>query len=119
MKSFLDFLRDHINRIRETEHTAHSLLHEKNDDAGYREAMRNKAHILAGMHTQARPLLEKMPADRREAIEDRLLAFSQSAQRSLEVGSVFFMSALLYPEDHQPGQPNTLEVWLAELEREA
>lgn len=119
MNSFLDFLRERINRVQETERTAHNLLHEKNDDAGYRDAMRNKASILAEMHAEAQPLLEALPADRRAAIEERLQAFSQSAQRSLEVDSVFFMSALLYPEDHQPGEPNTLEVWLAELTREA
>ena len=36
---------------------------------------------------------------------------------SLDIGSVFYMSALLYPDDHKPGEPNALESWLAELER--
>jgi hypothetical protein len=119
MEAFLNFLRDRISRIRETERTAYTLLHEKNDEAGYREAMRDKAWILAEMHAQAQPILADMSAARRMTVEDYLLRFSQSAQRSLELDSVFYMSALLYPEDHQTGRPNTLETWLAELESKA
>lgn len=118
MNTFLDFLRDRIKRVREAEENALRLLHEKNDESGYREAMRRKAEILAEMHSQAGPALTTAPATRRKALEDRLYAFSGSARRSLDLDSVFYMSALLYPEDHQPGQPNTLEVWLADLERE-
>jgi hypothetical protein len=41
--------------------------------------------------------------------------FSMSASTALRIGSVFFMTALLYPEDHKPGDPNDLEVYIGEL----
>lgn len=117
MKDFLDFLRERIRLVREAEETALDLLHNRADETGYREHMRRKAELLAGMASDAAPLLEGVSPERRSMVEHRLDMFSQSAQRSLDIGSVFYMSALLYPDDHQPGQPNTLEVWLADLAR--
>lgn len=117
MKNLLDFLRERIRLVREAEETALDLLHNKGDDAGYRAGMRRKAELLANMAEDAAPLLEAMTPERRPMVEHRLDMFSQSARRSLDIGSVFYMSALLYPDDHQPGQPNTLEVWLRDLER--
>lgn len=119
MTAFLDFLREYARRVRETEESALNLLHDRNDESGYREGMRQKAALLAGLHDQAAPFLADLPADRRAAVEDRLRAFSGSARNSLDIGSVFYMLALLYPENHQPGQPNDLEIWLAGLEKGA
>jgi hypothetical protein len=79
--------------------------------------MRGKAELLASLSADAAPYLGNLPPEKRPMIEHRLDMFSQSAGRSLEIGSIFYMSALLYPDDHQPGQPNTLEVWLKDLER--
>ena len=117
MTDFLNFLRDRIRQVRDMENTAHDLLHNRADEAGYREAMRAKAELLAGLSVAASPFLGSIGLERRPMIEHRLDMFSQSARRSLDIGSVFYMSALLYPDDHKPGEPNTLETWLAELER--
>jgi hypothetical protein len=117
MNAFLDFLRERIRLVREAEETALDLMHNKGDEAGYRTAMRRRAELLAAMSADASPFLGAVPAERRPTVEHRLDMFSQSAQRSLDIGSVFYMSALLYPEDHQPGEPNTLEAWLRDLER--
>lgn len=116
MTDFLNFLRDRIGQVREAETTALAMLNTAGDEAGYRKAMERKAQILAELASDAQPFLRTLtPGKRAEAVE-RLEAFSQSAHNSLEIGSVFYMSALLYPEDHQPGHPNNLELWLAELE---
>jgi len=48
-------------------------------------------------------------------ISTRLEQFSMSAGAALRIGSVFFMTALLYPEDHKPGEPNDLETYISEL----
>jgi hypothetical protein len=117
MNAFLDFLRERIRLVRQAEETALDHLHNRGDEAGYREHMRRKAGLLADMAADAAPLLDGLSPERRPMVEHRLDMFSQSARRSLDIGSVFYMSALLYPDDHQPGQPNTLEVWLADLER--
>ena len=117
MKIFLDFLRERIRLVRDTEESALDCLHNKGDEAGYRDGMRRKAELLANLSRDAEPFLASVGPERLPMIEHRLDMFSQSASRSLDIGSVFYMSALLYPEDHQPGQPNTLEVWLKDLER--
>lgn len=117
MNAFLDFLRDRIRQVREAEESSLALLHEQGDEAGYRDGMRRKAEILARLASEADPFLDEVGLITRPMFEHRLGMFSQSAKRSLDIGSVFYMSALLYPEDHQPGQPNTLETWLADLER--
>jgi hypothetical protein len=117
MKALLDFLRNTAAHIRTLEADAHAALHEAGNEAHYRELMVAKARLLANLAHNAKPLLEHVPASHRQAIGDRLQAMSASAQRSLDLGSVFYMSALLYPEDHTPGTPNDLEKWLAHLER--
>lgn len=38
-----------------------------------------------------------------------------SASTALRIGSVFFMTALLYPEDYKPGDLNDLEAYIEEL----
>lgn len=117
MKSFLDFLRNQTRQISEIERTALELLHNAGDEAGYRAGMRNKAELLANISASAIPSLDGIDVARRPMIEHKLDMFSQSARRSLDIGSVFYMSALLYPDDHKPGEPNTLEAWLRDLER--
>lgn len=117
MSDFLNFLRDRIRQVRDIENSAHELLHHAGDEAGYRKAMHAKAELLAGLSAAAAPFLDSIGMERRPMIEHRLDMFSQSARRSLDIGSVFYMSALLYPDDHKPGEPNTLESWLAGLER--
>jgi hypothetical protein len=117
MTDFLNFLRERIRQVRDIENTGHDLLHNAGDDAGYRAAMQRKAELLADLSAAASPFLDSVSMERRPMIEHKLDMFSQSARRSLDIGSVFYMSALLYPDDHKPGEPNTLETWLAELER--
>lgn len=117
MNDFLIFLRERIQQVKETEAEALRLLHESGDDSGYRDGMRRKAELLSRLAADAQPLLDAVSMQHRPMLEHRLDMFSQSARRSLDIGSVFYMSALLYPDDHKPGEPNTLEVWLRDLER--
>ena len=49
------------------------------------------------------------------AAGERLNGFSLNASNSLRIGSVFYMSALLYPDEHKPGAPNNLEFLPAEV----
>lgn len=116
MHAFLNFLREQVQRISELETTAQNRLHD-GDEAAYRDGMKARAELLANIAANAAPHLDCLPPEIRPMVEHRLDMFAQSARRGLDIGSVFYMSALLYPDDHQPGQPNNLERWLAELER--
>lgn len=110
-----DFLDERARSVRVIEAEAEALIHGKQDQAGYAARMREKAELLAGLAEAAHELLDALPEKRADAAAARLEQFSGSAAMSLKVGSVFFMSALLYPEDHKPGQPNDLERFAAEV----
>ncbi|MFW5499313.1 MULTISPECIES: hypothetical protein [unclassified Maridesulfovibrio] len=106
-----DRLESIAKQIREIEAEAHKVLYDNNDDAGYKELMRRKAMVLAGLFDEIAPLTESVQNEVKERIE----RFSLSASQSLEVGSVFFMSALLYPDDYKDGDPNDLELFAAKV----
>lgn len=81
----------------------------------YRAAMRRKAELLAALPKDALPALASLAPELRDEVRERLLRFAQSAANALSLNSVFYMSALLYPEDYRDGEPNDLEVFLQEL----
>ncbi|WP_320008934.1 hypothetical protein [Maridesulfovibrio sp.] len=110
-----DWLEKEAADIRTIEREAYVALHEQNDDSAYRDLMRSKALKLASLAEQGDNIVDvKDRPDLRSAM-NRISRFSQSAAQSLEVGSVFFMSALLYPEEHKDGEANDLENFIAEL----
>lgn len=117
MNPFIAFLREHVQRLASIETNAQATLHEHNDPEGYRQQMRAKAELLAALPHDAVPHLDAVPMEIRPMVEHRLDMFASSAKRSLDVDSVFYMSVLLYPEDHQQGDPNDLERWLRDLEK--
>lgn len=88
---------------------------EAGDNATYKQKMHDKAQLLANMENDFEPLLAELPEELEDAydfIQQGLMQFSGSAKMSLRINSVFFMSALLYPEDHVPGTPDNLRLWL-------
>ncbi len=52
-----------------------------------------------------------------ELAMQRLERFAENASRALSIGSVFYMYALLYPDNHIKGEPNDLDL-LAEAIQE-
>jgi hypothetical protein len=62
-------------------------------------------------------LLLKLEEGERSYPAERLRAFSASAALALRLNSVFFMSALLFPEDHRPGTPDDLTLLAEETRR--
>lgn len=81
------------------------------DADAYRDAMRQKAELLADLFRNATPYLDGLAPDLRETVVKQLKRFSAAARHSLSLGSVFYMSALLYRDDHKEGEPNNLEVF--------
>ena len=114
-QAFARWLGEAVARVRTLEEKGSSLL---GDDDAYRAVMLEKALLVAGLHEESAPFLKDLEEKDRAYPEDRLRAFSESAALGLRLGSVFYMSALLFPEDHQAGEPNELEALAAELSLE-
>ena len=111
-----DWLSMEAAEIRDIENRADSALHKEGDESAYRELMRSKALKLASFAELSRKYLWEAGLPAADSVLDRIDRFSHSATQSLEIDSVFFMSALLYPEEYKAGEPNDLESFVAELE---
>ncbi|WP_207259678.1 hypothetical protein [Desulfovibrio sp. Huiquan2017] len=81
----------------------------------FQGCLEKKAKLLAGLAENAWVLVERLRGDDAEGVARRLEQFSMSASTALRIGSVFFMTALLYPEDYKPGDLNDLEAYIEEL----
>jgi len=100
--------------VRRLEAEGDVILREQGQDA-FKAKMTEKARLLAGLGEKGRPLVLPVGGELARSIIRRLDEFSASAGASLRIGSVFFMTALLYPEDHKPDEPNDLEVYIETL----
>jgi hypothetical protein len=87
------------------------------DNSAYDAAMREKALFLSRLYAMCADSLESLEEKDRAYAAARLRVFSASAAQGLSLGSVFYMSALLFSEDHRPGEPDDLAVLLAEMRR--
>lgn len=110
-----DYLDGKAREVRAMEAEAETVIHGQNDQAGYEALMRRKAQLLADLAADAAPLVSALGPGMHSAAAERLAGFSRNAQNALRIGSVFYMSALLYPDDHRPGEPNSLELLAAEV----
>lgn len=115
MAPLIDWLEQRAARVRELESRAREVIETRRDQKGYEALMREKAQLLAGLAEEAGALPDGAGESEAARVRKRLARFSRSASTALEIGSVFFMSALLYPEDHVPGQPNDLDTFIASL----
>ncbi|MBD5538982.1 MAG: hypothetical protein HDQ94_03335 [Desulfovibrio sp.] len=82
------------------------------DNEGYKEKIRAKAESVAALAKDAAPVLAPLPDAAREPVLRGLMRFSQSAATGLRLGSVFYMWALLYPDEHKPGEPDNLALFI-------
>ena len=110
-----DYLDGKADEIKGIEAQAQAILLGKGDQTGYQALMRQKAELLAALSDDAAALVDALPGSRPDEAGARLEEFSGNAANALRIGSVFYMSALLYPDDHKPGEPNNLELFAAEV----
>lgn len=110
-----EFLDNKARAVRAIEAEAEEIIHNKGDQSGYEATMRQKAELLAALADDAASLTDSLPVPLAEAASERLGDFSANAANALRIGSVFYMSALLYPDEHKPGEPNNLERFAAEV----
>lgn len=114
MNEFVVWLRDRHDQAMACETEALDLL-TNNDKNGYDEKMREKARILASLKEEGSKHLQALPQNLRAHVESALAGFSGSAGMALKLDSVFFMSALLYNDDHKKGDPDNLALFIAEV----
>lgn len=114
LAELIEFLEDKAATVRRLEEEGDAVLTGEGQLA-FQEKLEEKAEILAALGEKAWKLTEKVGGELGREIAAQLEQFSMSASTALRIGSVFFMTALLYPEDHKAGEPNELENYIAEL----
>lgn len=114
LRKLIDFLEEVSSRVKQLEAEGDALI-ESEGQVAFQAKLEKKAELLASLAEKAAPLTAEIGGDLGRSIDERLSRFSTSAATALRIGSVFFMTALLYPEDHKPGEPNDLEVYISEL----
>jgi len=112
-------LSEQAEHIKQLETHAAQLVQQRGQIQRYRSVLEEKARVLAGLVQVTQSITKKMPPAEAAPLQQALSRFSQSASTSLRIGSHFYMSALLYPQDHQQGQPNDLEVFIADLKEKS
>lgn len=113
--AFIAWLNECCTAVAKLEQEAQTLLQEEKDTQKYRNIMREKALLLETLPGEAEKFLAAMPEHIAAEASASLEQFAAGASRALSLGSVFYMSALLYPDNHQKGQPNNLEIFAAEM----
>lgn len=114
LNQVIEFLENVSRKVKELEAEGDALIGTEGQVA-FQAKLEQKAKLLASLPEKGAKLTAALGGEQGRDIDDRLAQFSSSASTALRIGSVFFMTALLYPEDHQPGEPNDLETYIAEL----
>ena len=110
----LEFLAATNDRIKRIEAEGEAVI-QTGGQAAFQAKLEEKARILAALHDDAWELVEAIDGQKGDVIARRLGQSFMSASTALRIGSVLFMTALLYPDDHRPGEPNDLEVFMERL----
>jgi hypothetical protein len=109
VQDLISLLSIQASRIRELENTADMHLHQQGNIEEYTACLYSKAELLSELFELAKPIIDNLSKKQGEEIARQLSNFSRNAEQAMEVGSIFFMRQLLYPEDYLEGQENDLE----------
>ncbi|MDR2605457.1 MAG: hypothetical protein LBC55_08970 [Desulfovibrio sp.] len=112
----LDMLRDGAARVGMLEREARSALYADKDTGRHRALMEQRAQTLIDLESKAADLLDALPDAERRKTRSALRAFADGARTALDLGSVFYMSALLYRDNHKEGEPDKLQALVDDLE---
>lgn len=111
------FLEEKSAQVRQLETEGDAVL-DTEGQLAFQAKLEEKAELLASLGEKSWKLTEALGGELGDEASRKLDQFSMSASTALRIGSVFFMTALLYPENHAPGEPNDLEVYIDELKAE-
>lgn len=118
-KTLVDILEKAVKEIARCEAEAYKAVNENGDQAGFEQWMIEKTEIVAGLPDEVEEAAAAVGGKIGDFVMDRLDAYAMSAETAFEINSPFYMSALLYPMAHQPGEPNKLEEVLQRVKRDA
>ncbi len=117
IRSAVSILKSAAEKIRHLEHEAREALFLKDDSEAYGQKLQEKTMILMELPEMVSSFYEGMADDIRGEIETGLHSFAMRATQAWELSSIFYMSALLYPEDYREGDPNDFELFIDRLVR--
>ena len=112
----IEYLEATNAKVKQAEAEGERVLKSDGQQA-FQAKLEAKAELLAGLADKTWEMVERIGGSLGDEVAQRLEQFSMSASTALRIGSVFFMTALLYPEDHQPGGPNDLETYIEQLRK--
>jgi hypothetical protein len=115
VRAFSLWLEERCHLIRRLEAAAREVLLTERREDRYRRLMLQKSLVLSALPEEAEDFVRALPDPLRLQVAQRLSAFQRSANTAMELDSVFFMSALLYPEAYKEGDPNDLESVAAQV----
>ncbi|MFZ0931028.1 MAG: hypothetical protein WAN11_20650 [Syntrophobacteraceae bacterium] len=108
-------LQNAAERIRRIEDEAREALFIRDDPETHRQKLQEKTMLLMELPELVGPFCDGMAKDVRAEFETGLNSFAMRAAQALELSSIFYMSALLYPEDYREGDRNDLELFIDRL----
>jgi hypothetical protein len=73
--------------------------------------------ILMDLPDEAQRCLKGIDPTAARSIKNGLKDFKQRAEQALNLSSIFYLSALLYPEDYKVGERNDLERFVEEIKK--
>lgn len=117
LKALIVWLRQRHDVVMELEAAALACLN-AGDTPGYTQGMHRKAESLAALAEDAKPLLAPLPGELCFNLALALENFAAGARTALRLNSVFYMSALLYPDDHKSGDPDNLTLCIDRISRQ-
>ena len=112
---FAEWLTERCEFLRNLEAEAERVLYEDKDTDKYRALMCQKAMFLQALPEEAEKHASSLPESVADTTLRRLEHFAGNASQALHIGSVFYMYALLYPDNHKKGDPNDLELLAADM----
>jgi hypothetical protein len=113
----LEALQNEAVQIRTLEAEAREALFTQDDKEIYTRKLKEKTMKLMELPDTLEPLLENLDAGARNEIQSGLENFSGRAGRAWGLSSLFYMSALLYPDDYVGGDKNDLERFIDRLKK--
>lgn len=116
-EAFIKWLQGVIDKINKFERQGREAVAKGNQDS-YIGIMKQKARLLASLYVKASPYLDNMDSEEAADYAERgLSVYSYNANKALELNSVFYMSALLFPDEYKQGELHNLEIFRDEMKK--